>query len=108
MKEKINGAINIAKYYESEPDGNGYTFHNHLENDLLTECIKANYTLSEQQDKLQKYDNLLKEIDVILSDFHLSTIRHHVGMTHEIADKIDYYVDWIRKTIWTFNNGNKN
>lgn len=107
MKEKINGAINIDKYYESEPDGNGYIFNGYLHGDLLAECIKANYTLSEQQDKLQKYDNLVKEIDVILSHFHLSTIRHHVAMTHEIAHEIDYYVDWIRKTIQEFNNGNK-
>ena len=55
----IEGAINIEKYYEAYPDGNGYIFNGHLHNDLLAECIKANYTLLEKQEECERLKNEL-------------------------------------------------
>lgn len=55
----IEGAINIEKYYEAYPDGNGYIFNGYLHGDLLAECIKANYTLLEKQEECERLKNEL-------------------------------------------------
>lgn len=55
----IEGAINIEKYYETYPDGNGYIFNGYLHGDLLAECIKANYTLLKKQEECERLKNEL-------------------------------------------------
>lgn len=51
------------------------------------------------RDEISKLNNCLNEIEEIVKDFHLSMIIFHKGATHEMADRIDNYLDRIKQLI---------